>query len=50
VFDRILARIGTSLDRAEIPYMIIGARPSCCMEKPRLTRYINITLGVISIG
>ena len=46
MFDQILARIGASLDRAQIPYMIIGGQAVLLYGEPRLTRDIDITLGV----
>jgi len=46
MFDQTLARIGASLDRAEIPYMIIGGQAVLLYGEPRLTRDIDITLGV----
>ena len=46
MFDKIIARIGASLDKAEIPYMIIGGQAVLLYGEPRLTRDIDITLGV----
>jgi hypothetical protein len=46
MFDQTLVRIGASLERAEIPYMIIGGQAVLLYGEPRLTRDIDITLGV----
>jgi hypothetical protein len=46
MFDETLVRIGASLERAQIPYMIIGGQAVLLYGEPRLTRDIDITLGV----
>ena len=46
MFDKALARIGASLNKAGIPYMIIGGQAVLLYGEPRLTRDIDITLGV----
>jgi hypothetical protein len=46
MFDETLARIGASLERSGIPYMIIGGQAVLLYGEPRLTRDIDITLGV----
>jgi hypothetical protein len=46
MFDELIARIGASLERAGIPYMIIGGQAVLLYGEPRLTRDIDITLGV----
>jgi predicted nucleotidyltransferase len=46
MFDKTLARIGASLEKAGIPYMIIGGQAVLLYGEPRLTRDIDITLGV----
>jgi len=46
MFDETLARIGASLERSGIPYMIIGGQAILLYGEPRLTRDIDITLGV----
>jgi hypothetical protein len=46
MFDETLSKIGASLERAEIPYMIIGGQAVLLYGEPRLTRDIDITLGV----
>ena len=46
MFEEILARIAAGLDRHRIPYMIIGGQAVLLYGEPRLTRDIDITLGV----
>jgi len=46
MFDETLARIGASLERAGIPYMIIGGQAVLLYGEPRLTRDIDITIGI----
>lgn len=46
MFEEILARIGASLKRHNIPYMIIGGQAVLLYGEPRLTRDIDITLGI----
>ncbi len=46
MFDKTLARIGASLQKAEIPYMIIGGQAVLLYGEPRLTRDIDITIGI----
>jgi len=46
MFDETLAKIGSSLERYGIPYMIIGGQAVLLYGEPRLTRDIDITLGV----
>jgi predicted nucleotidyltransferase len=46
MFDEILARIGASLERAGIPYIIIGGQAVLLYGEPRLTRDIDITVGI----
>jgi hypothetical protein len=46
VFKEILAKIGASLSRHGLPYMIIGGQAVLLYGEPRLTRDIDITLGV----
>ena len=46
MFDKALARIGASLEKEGIPYMIIGGQAVLLHGEPRLTRDIDITLGV----
>lgn len=46
MFEEILSRIGASLSRHNLPYMIIGGQAVLLYGEPRLTRAIDITLGV----
>lgn len=46
MFEGILSRIGASLKKHHIPYMIIGGQAVLLYGEPRLTRDIDITLGV----
>ncbi|HEX9022425.1 MAG TPA: DUF6036 family nucleotidyltransferase, partial [Geobacteraceae bacterium] len=46
MFDNLLSSIGRSLDEAFIPYMVIGGQAVLLYGEPRLTRDIDITLGM----
>jgi len=46
MFEKILSRIGASLERHRLPYMIIGGQAVLLYGEPRLTRDIDITLGI----
>lgn len=46
MFEEILSRIGVSLTRHSLPYMIVGGQAVLLYGEPRLTRDIDITLGV----
>ena len=46
MFKRLLKKIGTSLDKDRIPYMVIGGQAVLLYGEPRLTRDIDISLGV----
>ena len=46
MFDETLVRIAGALESAGIPYMIIGGQAVLLHGEPRLTRDIDITLGV----
>jgi hypothetical protein len=48
MFGEILSRIGLCLTRHSIPYMIIGGQALLVYGEPRLTRDIDIVLGVDS--
>ena len=45
-FSALLARIASTLDTRGIPYMVIGGHAAVLYGEPRLTRDIDITLGV----
>ena len=46
MFDKILARLSATLNESNLPYMIIGGQAVLLYGEPRLTRDIDITLGV----
>ena len=46
MFEELLARIATTLEEKKIPYMIIGGQAVLLYGEPRLTRDIDVTLGV----
>jgi predicted nucleotidyltransferase len=46
VFRRLLSNIARALDRHGIPYMIIGGQALLLYGEPRLTKDIDVTLGV----
>ncbi len=46
MFQRLLKKIGPLLDRHRIPYMVIGGQAVLLYGEPRLTKDIDITLGV----
>ena len=45
-FKIILQKLGRALQQAHIPYMVIGGQAVLLYGEPRLTRDIDITLGV----
>lgn len=46
MFTELLERLAHVLDEARLPYMIIGGQAVLFYGEPRLTRDIDITLGV----
>ena len=46
MFEEILVRTAKALDEGNIPYMIIGGQAVLLYGEPRLTRDIDITLGI----
>ena len=46
MFQELIARIGASLEARKIPYMIIGGQAVLLYGEPRLTRDIDVTVGV----
>ena len=46
MFERLLKKIALQLKRASIPYMVIGGQAVLLYGEPRLTRDIDITLGI----
>jgi predicted nucleotidyltransferase len=46
LFEELLARIASGLSRGNLPYMIIGGQAVLIYGEPRLTKDIDITLGI----
>ena len=46
MFQRLLKKISQELRKASIPYMVIGGQAVLLYGEPRLTRDIDITLGI----
>ena len=46
MFEEILARLAAALGRHDIPFMVIGGQAVLLYGEPRLTRDIDVTLGV----
>ncbi|MBI4824590.1 MAG: nucleotidyl transferase AbiEii/AbiGii toxin family protein [Nitrospirae bacterium] len=46
MFEKLLAKVAFSLKRHNIPYMVIGGQAVLLYGAPRLTKDIDITLGV----
>ena len=46
MFERLLKKIALQLKGASIPYMVIGGQAVLVYGEPRLTRDIDITLGI----
>jgi len=46
VFERLLKKIALQLKKASIPYMVIGGQAVLLYGEPRLTRDIDITMGI----
>jgi predicted nucleotidyltransferase len=46
LFEEIIVRVGSALTKYRLPYMIIGGQAVLLYGEPRLTRDIDITLGV----
>ncbi len=46
MFKELITKIGDALNRKSIPYMIIGGQAVLIYGEPRLTRDIDITLGI----
>lgn len=49
MFQHLLANLARALDGAGIPYMVIGGQALLVHGDPRLTRGIDVTLGVESV-
>ena len=46
MFENLLKRIAVELQTGSIPYMVIGGQAVLLYGEPRLTKDIDITLGV----
>jgi hypothetical protein len=46
MFENLLEKIALALDKNEIPYMVLGGQAVLLYGEPRLTRDIDITLGL----
>lgn len=46
MFQTLITKIATKLNKHQIPYMVIGGQAVLLYGEPRLTRDIDITLGV----
>jgi hypothetical protein len=46
VFQRLLKKIALQLKKGSIPYMVIGGQAVLLYGEPRLTRDIDITMGI----
>ncbi|MEN6375282.1 MAG: hypothetical protein ABFD75_10965 [Smithella sp.] len=46
MFEKIICSISSALKDRNIPYMLIGGQAVLIYGEPRLTRDIDITLGV----
>jgi hypothetical protein len=46
VFERLLKKVALHLKKASIPYMVIGGQAVLLYGEPRLTRDIDITMGI----
>jgi len=46
VFERLLKKIALQLKKASVPYMVIGGQAVLLYGEPRLTRDIDIALGM----
>lgn len=46
MFEQLLKRIALTFDRREVPYMVIGGQAVIFHGEPRLTRDIDVTLGI----
>ena len=46
MFEKFLSKISACLEKHGLPYMLIGGKAVLIYGEPRLTRDIDITLGV----
>jgi len=47
MFKNLLEKIALKLEQSDIPYMVIGGQAVLVYGEPRLTRDIDITVGVL---
>ncbi len=50
MFQQLLAKLAIELDKNDMPYMVIGGQAVLIYGEPRLTRDIDITLGLDAGG
>lgn len=50
MFEKLIRKVAERLDEDKIPYMIIGGQAVLAYGRPRLTRDIDITLGIDTDG
>ncbi len=50
MFERLLADLADALDEEAIPYMVIGGQAVLLYGEPRLTRDVDVTLGLTPDG
>ena len=46
MFQKLLKKIAAALDKQHVPYMVIGGQAVLLYGEPRLTKDIDITLGI----
>ena len=46
MYQKLLAKLGQALESAHLPYMVVGGQAVLLHGEPRLTRDIDITVGV----
>jgi hypothetical protein len=46
VLEKLIRKVAERLDADKIPYMVIGGQAVLAYGRPRLTRDIDITLGI----
>lgn len=46
MFESLIARLAAELDARELPYMVIGGQAVMIHGEPRLTRDVDVTVGV----
>ena len=46
MFQKLLKKVSRALKKASVPYMVIGGQAVLVYGEPRLTRDIDITVGI----